>query len=72
MEATIQSDPKWHRMPTPGQKLGGLSRNSIYRGIESGCIRGRGVKLSPDAKRSIPYVSLADIEALIEGAPSMA
>jgi hypothetical protein len=59
-------------MPSPGDKLEGLSRHSIYRAVQSGLVRSRSVRLRPDAKRGIPYVSLSDIRNLIENAASAA
>jgi hypothetical protein len=66
----VIDDPQWTRMPIPGEKLEGLGRHSIYRGVESGAIRSRSVKLRADAKRGIPYVSRADILKLIDNSPS--
>ena len=61
-------DPLWERMPLPGHKLEGLSRHSLYRAIHAGSVRWRRVKLRPNAKRSISYVSRFDILQLIENA----
>jgi hypothetical protein len=67
---TVIDDPLWTRMPTPGEKLECLSRHSIYRLVESGAVRFRSVKLRPDAKRGVPFVSRADILKLIDNSPS--
>jgi len=68
MQTPLQSDPLWERMPAPGKKLEGLSRHSINRAVQSGLVRFRSVRLRPDAKRGIPYVSRADLLALIANA----
>lgn len=65
-----EDDPLWERMPGPGKKLDGFSRDSLYRGVERGLIRFRSVKLRPDAKRGVPFISRADIRKLIENSPS--
>ncbi len=71
MEPTTQSDPGWTRMPSPGAKFSGLSRQSLYRACEAGSVRFRSVKIRPDSKRGVPYFSAADVKALIEGASSV-